>query len=197
MRLVRSPLAEPISLGEAKSHLRVEYDEEDSLIQGLIRAAREYCENFQRRAYVSQVWELYLDSFPAQIETPRPPLLSVEAILYRDAEGKQHTLDPQAYIVDTAPEPGRIFLKTAPTVALFPASPVTIRFVAGYEPVITPADDGGEQIDYAARVPDAVKQAMRLLIGHWYENREAVTIGQTPTTVPFAVEALLWQDRVF
>ncbi|WP_217639403.1 head-tail connector protein [Aneurinibacillus thermoaerophilus] len=192
MRLVIPPLAEPLSLEEAKMHLRVEYDDEDAMIQSLIRAAREYCENFQRRAYVSQVWELYLDTFPAQIELPRPPLLSVEAITYRDAKGEQHTLSPDAYIIDAATEPGRVFITSAPKIALFPASPVTIRFVAGYEPVIT---DGNT--DYAAGVPDAVKQAMRLLIGHWYENREAVTIGQMPTAVPFSVEALLWQDRVF
>ncbi len=192
MRVMIPPPAEPLSLKEAKKHLRVEHDEEDALIQSLIRAAREYCENFQRRAYILQTFELYLDSFQRQIQLPRPPLLSVEAILYRDENGVQHTLSPDVYIVDPATEPGRIFIKTAPKVALFPASPVTIRFVAGYEPVTT-----DENTDYAARVPEAVKHAMRMLIGHWYENREAVTIGQTPTSIPFAVDALLWQDRVF
>ncbi|MBN6186317.1 phage head-tail connector protein [Aneurinibacillus sp. BA2021] len=192
MRLVSPPLVEPLSLEEAKAHLRVEHDDEDALIQGLIRAAREYCESFQRRAYVSQVWEMYFQSFPTHAELLRPPLLSVESITYRDVDGVQHALSPDAYIVDTATEPGRIFIKTAPKVALFPASPVTVRFVAGYNPVIT-----SEGTDFIAHVPESIKQAMRMLVGHWYENREAVTIGQTPSNVPFAVDALLWPDRVF
>lgn len=44
---------------------------------------------------------------------------------------------------------------------------------------------------------DDVKAAMLLLIGHWYENRESVAIGDTAVAIPFAVEALLQPYRIY
>lgn len=189
LRLVVPPAVEPVTLAEAKAHLRVDGNEEDALISSLITAAREYAETFQRRAYVTQTWELTLDEWPTgpEIRLPRPPLQAVESITYRDQSGVEHVLDPATYIVDTRSEPGRVVLAPGrcwPSVALAPAGAITVRYVAGYG-------------DTADSVPVKVKQAILLLVGHWYANREAVVVGQTSKAVEFAVEALLWQDRVW
>jgi hypothetical protein len=71
-----SPLIEPVDLATVKLHLRIDTDDEDTLITSLIAAAREDCEAFQNRAYINQTYELWLDSFPSKdyIEIPLPPL---------------------------------------------------------------------------------------------------------------------------
>jgi len=185
LKLIIPPTTEPITLQEAKNHLRVDGTDDDVLIQSLITTAREYCEAFQNRAYITQTWEMTLDSFPQMpLKLPRPPLQSVSSIKYIDQNGVETLFDAANYIVDTDSEPGRITLVPGifwPSVILKPIGGVKIRFVAGY----------GD----ATKVPMMVKQAILLLIGHWYENREA-TAERLPREIEFAVHALLWPDRV-
>ncbi len=186
LKVITPPASEPLDLATAKVHLRVDTTDDDALITSLITAARQYCEQYQNRAYVTQTLELTLDEFPDMpFDLPMPPLQSVTSIKYIDKDGLETTWDPANYIVDVDSQPGRIALaygKTLPTVTLKPVNAVKIQFVAGY--------------GATAAVPQTVKQAMLLLIGAWYEQREALVVGSTVTTVPFAVEALLWQDRV-
>ncbi len=186
--VVHPPATEPVSLDEAKAHLRVTTTDEDAYIASLITAAREWCEGFQQRAYITQAHKLTLDRWPCgrAIYLPRPPLQSVTSIVYTDSEGAQYTIEAKSYIVDTDAEPGRIVLAYGaswPSVTLRPAAGVEITYVAGY----------GDASD----VPQKVKQAMLLLVGHWYEQREAVLAGSISKEIEFAVHSLLWQDRVF
>lgn len=189
MRIITPPQTEPVTLEEAKLHLRVDGVEEDSLILSLIKTAREYCEDFQNRAYLIQTWELLLDAFPTfpvlPIKIPKPPLKEIITISYIDKDGDYHTIDNCDYIVDTASEPGRIipaYGKTWPQVILQPIGAVKIRFTTGYDDVTL--------------VPEKIKQAMKLLIGHWYEHREEVNLGVSVSEIPMAAKMLLWQDRV-
>jgi len=181
---------EPLSLADVKLHLRVDDDTEDELINSLITTAREYCEGFQRRAYLTQTQELWLDSFPSAgyIKLSLPPLQSVTHIKYYGTDDTEYTFTPDDYFVDIKNEPGRVSLgygKTWPSTTLRPANGVNIEYVAGYG-------------DAASDVPEKVRQAMLLLISHWYENREAVALtGAIPKEIPLSVEALLWQDRCF
>lgn len=186
--LVTAPAVEPITLTEAKSHLRVDITDDDALITALIIAAREYCEGFQNRACITQTWDLWLDSFPSEdyIRIPLPPLQSVASVKYYGTDNAEYTMAAADYFVDNKSEPGRLVLaygKSWPSVALRPANGVVVRFVAGY---------GGT----AANVPQKVKQAMLLLIGHWYANREAVLTGSISKEIEFAVNSLLWLGRV-
>jgi uncharacterized phiE125 gp8 family phage protein len=181
LKLNAPPEEEPISLEEAKAHLRVDINTDNELIEALIAAAREYCETFQGRAYITQTWELWLDAFPAQswIQLPRPPLQAEELeVKYYDINDHNETFED--YFVDTKSEPGYIVLNTGaawPSIILRPANGVCVTFTVGY--------------GAAEDVPQKVKQAMLLIIGDWYENREA------KSTIPKAAEALLWQDRCF
>ena len=75
LQLVTPPAAEPVSLSEAKEHSRITGTDEDDLITTFIEAAREYCEEYQNRAYITQTWDLSLDEFPdSPYSLPKPPL---------------------------------------------------------------------------------------------------------------------------
>lgn len=179
------PAEEPITLEEAKTHLRVWCDADDDYITALITAARIYAERFQRRSYITQTLELRMDGFPCYlIDLPRPPAISATSIKYIDSNGDTQTLDAAKYTTDFNSYVARVvpaYNETWPTTR-FVIDSVTIEYVAGY----------GD----AADVPETIKQAMLLLIGVWYENREAVT-DTAMTEIPFTVSALLNMERVY
>lgn len=189
LRLVADATDEPVTLEEAKAHLRVDVTDDDDLITALITAARQIVEMVLRRALLSQDWELLLDAFPATdttLEIPLPPLQSISAITYTLEDGTSATVAATDYTVDTGSTPGRIALNSGsswPGDSLSALGGVQIAFTAGY----ASADD----------VPQAIRQALLLLVGHLYENREAVTDTKTLQTTPLAFEYLLQPYRVF
>jgi len=180
LSLVTPPTAEPVTLAQQKLHSRVTLDYEDSLIEGLIRAARQYAETVQRRQLITATWRLSLAQFPCELVLPLPPLQSVTSINYVDGAGDTQTLSPSLYIVDAYREPGRIvpaYGTLWPTARCQPNS-VNVTFVAGYG-------------DLPSDVPESTRQAVKLLTGHWFENREAVVMGTISGVLPLAVESLL------
>lgn len=187
-KLIVEPIEEPITLDDAKDHLRVDGTDEDALIMAYIKAARRQCELVARRAMVTQTWELALEAWPAgcYIQLPYPPLQSVTSVTYVDSAGVSAVMSSADYLVDTYRQPGRVSLgynKSWPSVTLRPGPSIVVRYVVGYG---APKD-----------VPETYKQAIKLLVGHYYENREAVVIqaGAMATQVPMAVDALLMTDR--
>lgn len=185
--LVSAPATEPVSLTEAKLHLRVDSTADDSLITALITAAREYVEAFTGRALITQTWDYILDAWPSgdEIVIPLPPLQSVTSVTYRDSDGNTSTVSSSTYTVDTDSEPGRVVLLTGytwPSTTLYAVGGVRVRFVAGYG-------------DNASDVPQALRQAMLLLVGHWYENREDATTANV-RPIPLGAQMLMWPYRV-
>lgn len=186
LTVVVAPAEEPVSIDEAKSHVRYTGSTEDPLIAGMLQAAREQCELVARRAFVTQTIEMRLQRWPvpAGLSLPRPPLQSVLAVEYTDATGTLHTLPADDYTVYPAPEPGLLVLKPTaiwPAADLMPGPSIVVRYVAGY--------------GLAAAVPARYRQAILLLFGTWFANREHVTFGATPHQLPDAVRALLLADR--
>jgi uncharacterized phiE125 gp8 family phage protein len=183
VRIITPVETEPVTLAEVRQHLRLpEEQTEDDLLLGLIKAARAYCENFTRRALAEQTLEVYLDRFSvnSSILLPCPPLRSVIEIAYKDSTGTEMILSASNYLVDTDREPGRAlpgFGMSWPVFTPYPASPIRIRFIVGY-----------------AVLPEPIRQAMLLLVGHWYENREATGTAKDQTA--FSVHALLSPYRV-
>lgn len=187
LKLKTAPAVEPVTLTEAKAHLRVDGTDEDTFITSLIVAAREYCEKYSNRACITQTWYLWLDSFPCSdsISLPLPPLQSVASIKYYDTDNAESTISNGDYFVDPVSEPGRISLaygKRWPGIVLRPVNGVCIEFVCGY--------------GLAVAVPQGIKQAILLLVGHWYGNREAAGAGSVSKEIEFAVSSLLGVDRV-
>lgn len=188
LRVVTAPASEPVTLAEAKVHLRIDTSDEDTLVNGYIAAARQMCELESRRAFVTQTWELSLEAWPEadRLVLPRPPLQSVSSITYVDSNGATQTFSSGDYLVDVASEPGRVILgygKSWPSATLQPGPSIAVRFVVGY--------------GVAGTVPQMYKQAILLMVGHYFENRENVIIapGLTPTVLPDAVRSLLGIDR--
>lgn len=178
-----APTVEPFTTAEAKSHLRVDVTDDDTLIDNLVTAARTRMETDTGRALTTQTWDLVLDSFPDDddeaIKIPKAPLQSVTSITYVDTDGATQTWDSSKYIVDTDSEPGRItpaYSESYPTTRE-QVNAVTIKFQCGYG-------------DASTDIPDDLLQAMRMLIGHWYEHREAVQSGVAVNTVPMAYKFL-------
>lgn len=185
LTLVTAPEVEPITLTEAKLHLRVTENNEDALISALIIAAREGAESFTRRAIITQTWDLTLDEFPEEIETPFPKLQSVSSVTYIDTDGNSQTLNASEYTVDTKSEPGRVveaYGKTWPSTRDV-INAVTVRFVAGY--------------GLASAVPKSLVQGMLMHIGHMYANRESVNIGNISSEIPMSTEYLYLPHRVY
>lgn len=199
LAVVTAPTAEPVTTAEAKLHCRVDHPDEDTYIGSLITAARVYSEQYTGRAFVNTTFDMKIDSFPGggycpwdeyapwpdTIYIPRPLLQSVTSITYTDTDGTSQTFSSSLYSVDTSSLPGRITLAYGES---YPATrqihhAVTIRFVGGYGSA-------------ASNVPQTIKQAVLLLVGHWYENRETSVTGTMHGPVLHAVDNLLWSERV-
>ncbi len=173
--------AEPVSLAEAKMHLRVDDDStsEDALILALVRAAREWVENYCRRSLVSRTITLRMDCFPGEILLPRGPVSSVTSVQYVDADGATQTVTASDYQTDLYSVVARILPVLGvvwPQVKNGAVNSVIVTYVAGYAT--------------ATELPRSIKAAMLLIVGHLFEHREQVGPAGM-VEVPFAVKALL------
>lgn len=179
-RVTISPIFEPVSLDEAQAHCRsIDDTAENATLTELIIAAREYCEQYTRRALAPQTIELYLDYFPYEIKLPMPPITSVTSITYKDYLGTETTVSASNYVVDTVKGCiNQAYGKTFPSFTPYISNPIKVTYVAGY-----------------VTTPKTVKQAMLLLIGHWYENRSA-TGTEVNKYIEFGVKNLLSLHRV-
>lgn len=185
--LQTAPASEPVTTAEAKSHLRVTTSDDDTYISTLVTVARNHAETITRRALINQTWDYFLNRFPCddKIVIPLPRLSSVTSVKYTDKDNVQSTLASNKYVVDTNGEPGQVVLaygESWPSFTPRPVNAVEIRFVAGYG-------------SSATNVPAGIRQAMLLLVGHWYENRELVS-ELNLKEIPETVNALLWPYRV-
>lgn len=198
-KLVTAPAMEPLSLPEAKNHLRLDVNDDDTLIGLLITAARQYAEQKTGRSFCTQSWAYILDSFPGALSYPavpfgsefslpasailleKGPVASVDSIQYLDMTGTLQTLSSTVYTADLTgtltritPKFGKIWPPVLPQIAA-----VTVNFTAGY--------------GLAADVPQGIKQWLLLRIGALYENREDVVVnGRSIAVTPMSfVDSLL------
>lgn len=181
LSIITHPTVEPVTLEDAKLHLRVDHDTEDDLISAMISAARESCEHETDRAIAVQTLELAIDEFPVDgIQLLRPPVASIESVVYVDAEGVDQTMPSTSYYLDIAQEPSWLLPAVG---ADWPATreqanAVRVRYVAGY-----------------TECPQALRAWILLRLGTLYRTREAD--GEKPVAAsPFA-DRLLDRYRVW
>ncbi len=185
-----SPSTEPVSKSTAKDHLRVDFTNDDSMIERQIESARRYIEKVSGLSLIDQTWRWTRDRFPGDVfDIPRPPLQSVNSIKYTDSDGNTSTVSSSKYIVDTDSTPGRVALKDDedwPNVdpQLQVVNGVEINFDAGYG-------------SSASDVPSDLRDAILLVVGHLYENREWTVTGAISREVKNSVMALVRPHRVF
>lgn len=180
---------EPLTLPEAKAHLRVDFADDDVYIEQLISTARWKLERQYRRAILSQTMVLGLDWFgmpsryrdvfsplsywpvagpqyaSSSIIELRPPLVSITSVKYYDPSNVLQTFANTNYGFDATSEPGRLYPlpgKSWPATAAVPNA-VQVTHISG-------ASD-------PAQVPENIKQAMRMVLSNFYENREESVIG--------------------
>lgn len=154
--VVEPPAVEPVTLNDMKAILGIPSGDtsQDARIASLIRAAREMAEAYTGRAFITQKLLLQLDRWPggrmpwwdgvrvgsisefigdpSPLSLPRPPLISVESVAYRDPYGSLHTIDPTAYYLDTVTEPGRLVLSPGVFGEVRERAGFMVTYVAGY-----------------------------------------------------------------
>jgi uncharacterized phiE125 gp8 family phage protein len=180
--LLTAPAVEPLSLDEAKAFLRVEHNDDDDVIAALIAGSRLHVEAQTRRVLITQTWRLMRDVWPPSGRvTVRPaPLQALTAARIYDEDGTAHEIDTQAFVADAG--------ASALAFAVW-ALPVPGRAAAGIE-----LDVRVGYGDAATDVPEPLRQAIRLLVAHWYENRGLVAA--ETALLPESVAALLAPYRM-
>ncbi|MGN6548287.1 MAG: head-tail connector protein [Pararhizobium sp.] len=173
------PSAAPVTLAEAKAHLRVETGDEDALIASLLTAATDHVEVETGLALMSQGWRLCLDDWPRDgiVRLRRTPVRSVDTVTVYDADGVAADLDVSGAVLDGHGRPARLCLPPA----LRPGrtlNGIEIDFTAGF----------GET---SADVPETLKRAILLHVAHLYEFRGAVAPEQQPAGIPAGYDRLI------
>ena len=158
------PASEPISLQEAKDHLRVDFSDEDDYIETLIKSARRYCEAYCNTVFITQTWRQNENQWSNPIELKVNPVISVTSLKYYDTNEAQQTITDNAnnYQKDLNSDVAKIYDGLVNT---FPAigdtvNPIEIITVCGY--------------GAASDVPDDIKHAIKFMVSYFYENREGV-----------------------
>lgn len=190
INVISRTVAGVITTADAKDHLRVDHADEDSLIDRLIVASIIAIETKARSAIVPQTLELRVPRFPYSVGylmLPRSPVRSVASVKYLDEDLVEQTVDPSVYAINDGAMPARLFLSDT-SVALWPTvkggrpDSVRVRYDAG------PATTSG--------VGDEMISAILLMVGHLYENRQAVVTGTIATKIPNAVESLIASQMI-
>lgn len=195
LKVVSEPEDWPITLEDAKRHLRIDEDDTDydEEIEMLIEAAVSYVDGpngFLGRALVEQTWDAFFDCWPSAnyFEIPLPPLIEVEGVYYNSGNGE---IELNNYSVDDASQPARIYLSmnaSWPTLPVNSRSAIRVRFRAGYLDKSSPP---------LMNVPFAIRSAILLYIGDLFTHKENQVVGQAVSKLPWASEQLLRPHRVF
>ena len=179
--MTSGPAAEPVTLQEAKAHLRVDHASEDVLISSLILTSRLHVEAALDLALIDQAWTLQLDRWSGSgvVEIPLSPVKTVSGVRVKDASGGMITIAPESYIVDTASRPARVVFETGsqphPGVR---AAGIEVTFTAGF----------GTQ---PSHVPAPLRHAILMLVAHWYDNREVAEAGSAAARIPEQIGDLI------
>jgi len=174
-----------VTTAECKTHLRVDHSEDDTYIATLERAATATAEGITNRYFLNTTLNQFGDTWEELCTLFRSPVSSVTHIKYYDEDNNQTTLATSVYQKDLEQQPARIGLKPSQS---FPSlanriNAVECQYVVGYGSA-------------ASSVPEGIKQAILIMVGDWYENRQSVIVGRVVNQIPKTAEYLLNQYKV-
>lgn len=170
-KVIVAPVTEPISLAEAVEWCRLDNEDSTNVLESIITGGRELFENDLGYTFHETTLEMAYDYWPCgrALTLPRAtPLVSVTSVTLVDENAAETTWDASEYRLDTYSTPGRIYLPSSgswPSVVLDQFNGIRVRYVAGK---VTQSPE--------VPFPEAIRMAMRLIVAHWNENREATTI---------------------
>ncbi|MDI7861266.1 head-tail connector protein [Rhizobiaceae bacterium n13] len=176
---IRPPLAEPLTLAEAKAHLRLDGSDEDDLLLPLVKAAREHLERLSGLCLMTQALRLYRDDWPADgvIQIARGPVQAIESVTVYDTGGEPVAVSLDGHRLDGASHPARLTLNQFVN-SHAAINGIEIDFVAGFG-------------DAATDVPDMLKRALTMHVAHMFEWRGAVSMAGQPAGVPAGYDRLV------
>lgn len=190
LTVTTAPASEPVSRADAKEHLRIPaaQTDYDTLVDGLIVAARRYYEARTHRALMRRTLTFTTEYMPAcgPLWLPWSPLYAVTSVKYYDQDGTQQTWSSANYVAITNREPGGIALAYSKAWPQYRVQPqgIEVVYVAGHAAAA------------GASVPAEAVHAIKLLVSHWFENTSGVNIGNIVNEIPLSVEALIGASAV-
>jgi len=180
--LSQPPAIEPVTLSEAKAHLKVESSVDDTSVTRLIITARQYVEKQIDRVLIDQTWLVYSNSWPRDGEQSLivSPVSSVVNLRTFSVDDIASVIDPSHYYFDQASDPQKLVLRTSRSWAMpgRKVNGIEIEVIAGY-------GAGGDA------VPGPLRQAILMLVAHWYENRQPSCSGMPQESFLPALQTLL------
>ena len=183
-KVVTAATGNILTSNEVKTHLKVDTTADDNLIAALIVACTNSAQEYTNRFFLETTLDMFADEWKEISTLLKSPVTSVDSIKYYDQDDNQQTLDTSVYAFDMVSMPARIFLKPNQS---FPElserkNAIEVRYKVG--------------VSSASDVDQAIKQAVLLTIGNYYENRQAVVTGTIATELPMNAKFLLDQYRV-
>lgn len=185
--MTAGPTVEPVTLAEAKAHLRLDSAADDVLVASLVTTSRLQIETALSLALVTQTWSYFIDALPRDgaVRLPLRPIQSIDAVRLHHDSGGTTSVAPDSFVLDGAASPARLVQRDATVVSAIPrrANAYEFSLIAGFGPL-------------ASDVPAPIRQALLLLVAHWYEHRDPAEIGADAARIPAAVSQLLtpWQS---
>ncbi len=198
--VVTSATGEPVTTAEILDHLRISTTDENDLLDALEIAARQRAESMTGRRLMPQTIKTYRNQWPGSGCAALPfaaPLQSIPTtgVVYKMSTGNSTTFSSTAWIADVVGEPGSLCLEYNsdwPSDTLHNVNPISIEYKVGYSTAGASTDGTVER----GAVPQGIKLAIKMMVGHWYENREDTHTRFYVNDIPLASRALLSPFKV-